>query len=51
MIPFPDITPYIFKIGPFQIRWYGLMYLIGFLAAYLLIKRQETREIISIIHG
>lgn len=46
MIPFPDITPYIFKIGPFQIRWYGLMYLIGFLAAYLLINRQEkTRPI------
>jgi phosphatidylglycerol:prolipoprotein diacylglycerol transferase len=40
MLPFPNISPTLFKIGPFQIRWYGLMYLFGFLASYLLIRIQ-----------
>jgi phosphatidylglycerol:prolipoprotein diacylglycerol transferase len=35
---FPQIDPIIFKIGPLAIRWYGMMYLLGFGAAYLLIR-------------
>jgi phosphatidylglycerol---prolipoprotein diacylglyceryl transferase len=38
-IPFPNINPVFFELGPLQFRWYGLMYLIGLTAAYLLIKR------------
>lgn len=34
---FPEIDPVIFQVGPLAIRWYGLMYLVGFAAAYLLI--------------
>lgn len=37
MITFPEIDPVIFQIGPLAIRWYGMMYLLGFGAAYLLI--------------
>jgi phosphatidylglycerol:prolipoprotein diacylglycerol transferase len=40
MLPFPSISPTLFKIGPIQIRWYGLMYLFGFLASYFLIRIQ-----------
>jgi phosphatidylglycerol:prolipoprotein diacylglycerol transferase len=40
MIPFPRINPNIVEIGPFALRWYGLMYVLGFLAAYFLTKRQ-----------
>lgn len=40
MIEYPNISPEIFKIGPLSIRWYGLMYLIGFLASFLLVKKQ-----------
>ena len=40
MLPFPSISPTLFKIGPIQIRWYGLMYLFGFLASYFLIRVQ-----------
>ena len=36
MLPYPQIDPVIFSIGPLAIRWYGLMYLLGFLTAYLL---------------
>lgn len=30
MLTFPDINPIAFHIGPLQVHWYGLMYLIGF---------------------
>lgn len=35
---FPQIDPVIFSLGPLQIRWYGLMYVIGFLLAGYLFK-------------
>ena len=34
---FPHIDPVLIHIGPLAIRWYGMMYLLGFLAAYGLI--------------
>ena len=39
-IPFPNISPVFFELGPLQFRWYGLMYLIGLAGAYFLIKRR-----------
>ncbi|MHB8109401.1 MAG: prolipoprotein diacylglyceryl transferase [Syntrophorhabdaceae bacterium] len=36
MFQFPNIDPVIFRIGPFAMRWYGLMYILGFLASYWL---------------
>ncbi len=32
---FPQIDPIIFQIGPLAVRWYGLMYLLGFGFSYL----------------
>lgn len=40
MLIFPNIDPVIFRIGPLQVRWYGLMYVLGFTAVYLLVKYQ-----------
>ena len=37
MLNFPAIDPVIVQIGPLALRWYGLMYMLGFVAAYLLI--------------
>jgi phosphatidylglycerol:prolipoprotein diacylglycerol transferase len=34
-----NLDPFIFKIGSWGPRWYGLAYLLGFLFAYLLIKK------------
>ncbi len=35
-----NLDPVLWKIwGPLQLRWYGLAYLAGFVAAYLLLKR------------
>ncbi|UCD66050.1 MAG: prolipoprotein diacylglyceryl transferase [Deltaproteobacteria bacterium] len=40
MLTFPNIDPVIFSIGPLQVRWYGLMYVLGFTATILLVKHQ-----------
>ena len=39
-LPFPQIDPIIFSLGPLHVRWYGLMYVLGFIASYLLVRRQ-----------
>ena len=36
MLNFPYINPVAFSLGPIQVHWYGLMYLIGFVSAWLL---------------
>ena len=33
---YPELDPIALTIGPLEIRWYGLMYLLGFIAAWLL---------------
>ncbi len=33
---FPQIDPIIFSIGPLAVRWYGMMYLFGFVGGYLM---------------
>lgn len=48
MISYPHINPDIIQIGPLHIRWYGLMYAVGFLASYFLIKGQEKSEPIGL---
>ncbi len=46
-IQHPQIDPVFFHLGPLAVRWYGLAYLLGFLLAYLglrrLIRRGELR--------
>lgn len=44
MLAYPQIKPYLFKIGPLQVRWYGLMYLIGFVLSYLIVQREMKRR-------
>jgi phosphatidylglycerol:prolipoprotein diacylglycerol transferase len=48
MLTYPDIDPIIFSIGPLAIRWYGLMYVIGFVGAWFLAVRR-ARESWSLI--
>lgn len=36
MLTYPILDPVAFSIGPLSVHWYGLMYLFGFLAAWLL---------------
>lgn len=41
---FPEIDPVIFSFGPLQVRWYGLMYVLGFLASYFLVRKQIKEQ-------
>ncbi len=38
-IPFPDIDPVIFEIGPFALRWYALGYIGGLVFAWWYVRR------------
>ena len=40
MFVFPEFDPVIFSIGPLKVRWYGLMYVVGFLVAWWLARRR-----------
>ena len=50
MLPYPDIDPNIFEIGPIKVRWYGLMYALAFLCSYLLILFQKKARRLG-LHG
>ncbi len=38
MIPYPQFDPVIISLGPVSVRWYGMMYLLGFAIGYFLIR-------------
>ena len=40
----PHMDPVFLRIGPLEFRWYGLMYIIGFIAAYFIILAGVKRE-------
>jgi len=40
MLVYPEIDPIIFSIGPVAVRWYGLMYVVGFIAGWWLARRR-----------
>ncbi|MDR0239626.1 MAG: prolipoprotein diacylglyceryl transferase [Deltaproteobacteria bacterium] len=43
MISYPTIDPIAFSLGPLHLRWYGFMYLLGFLSAWLLARGRIRR--------
>lgn len=43
-LQFPVIDPIIFSIGPVALRWYGMMYLIGFLVAMFLANKAADKS-------
>ncbi|TKW76524.1 MAG: prolipoprotein diacylglyceryl transferase, partial [Bradyrhizobium icense] len=36
MLIYPSINPIAFSLGPLKVHWYGLMYAVGFIGAWLL---------------
>ena len=42
-LEFPNIDPVLVSIGPLSIRWYGLMYLVGFAFALWLANRRADK--------
>jgi phosphatidylglycerol:prolipoprotein diacylglycerol transferase len=43
LFTYPHINPIAFKIGPLQVRWYGLMYLAGFALGWLGARSRARR--------
>lgn len=43
MIHYPGFDPVAFQVGPLAVRWYGIMYLIGFVAAWWLARRRAAQ--------
>lgn len=39
-----DVSPVLFHLGPLTIRWYSLMFMIGFLAGYEIVARMFRHE-------
>ena len=44
MLIYPEIDKVAVSLGPISIRWYGIMYLLGFLAAWWLLRRRALSE-------
>lgn len=44
MLTYPNIDPVIFSIGPLTVRWYGLMYVVGFLLGWLMARGRARRS-------
>lgn len=38
VIPFPQIDPFVFRIGNFGLSWYAFIYLLGFIIGYFLLR-------------
>jgi phosphatidylglycerol:prolipoprotein diacylglycerol transferase len=47
MLVHPQFDPVAFSIGPLSVRWYGLMYLVGFALFVVLGKLRAKRELLT----
>ena len=43
MLRYPGFNPVAFQLGPVKVHWYGIMYLLGFAAAWWLARRRAAR--------
>ncbi len=46
-IPYPRISPELIRIGPIALRWYGLMYLVGYLVGHRVARNRITRGLVA----
>lgn len=44
LLPFPNLDPIIFSIGPIDVRWYGLSYVLGILLGWYYAKFLITKN-------
>ena len=42
MIVYPEIDPVAFALGPVRVHWYGLMYVVGFIAGWWLARKRAA---------
>ena len=39
-----DVDPILFKVGSWEVRWYGLMWGLGFILAYEMVSRLRQEK-------
>jgi phosphatidylglycerol:prolipoprotein diacylglycerol transferase len=44
MLTYPEIDPVIVHVGPLSVRWYGMMYLLGFVGGWFVIRSLARRR-------
>jgi phosphatidylglycerol:prolipoprotein diacylglycerol transferase len=47
IIPYPRIPPVIVRIGPLAIRWYGVMYLVGYVVGFRVARARIRRGLVA----
>jgi phosphatidylglycerol:prolipoprotein diacylglycerol transferase len=50
-IPYPHISPELVRVGPFAIRWYGVMYLVGYVVGYRIARARIARGLVAMTEG
>ena len=45
-IPYPHISPEILRVGPVALRWYGVMYLVGYVVGAGIARRRVRRGLV-----
>src|SRR5258708_23584142 len=45
-LPYPHISPELVRVGPFAIRWYGVMDLVGFIVGYRIAPAPIARGLV-----
>lgn len=51
MLSYPRIDPVAIEIGPVAVHWYGIMYLVGFAAAWALMRLRARRPDLAWMRG
>ena len=46
-LPYPQIPPEIVRIGPFALRWYGVMYVVGYVVGYRIARSRIARGLVT----
>ena len=39
-----DLNPILVELGPIRVTWYGMMYVLGFILSYLLVRSQVQKK-------
>lgn len=48
MISYPEISSEIFRIGPIALRWYGLMYVVGFVLGFHILRARIRKGLLRV---
>jgi phosphatidylglycerol:prolipoprotein diacylglycerol transferase len=47
-VTYPQIDPFLFRIGPIGLSWYAFMYVVGFTAAHFIIRHRYRQGVLKL---